>query len=97
MRPLSALRHRHNLSITFIPQHTPKQNNRTPLSLFAPLSLSVRENRVEIVRVLLNAGAEQLDPETVSGDIVGLELGQVQCENRIDCVNPIRVYTRHLV
>ena len=53
--------------IAFTPEHTSKQfNNR-------PLRVSVSKNHVEIVRMLLDAGAEQIKPKWVSENMVGLE------------------------
>ena len=51
--------------ITFTPEHTSKQTDDTPLRR------SVINNHVEIVRMLLDAGAEQLDREWVCGNIGG--------------------------
>jgi len=52
--------------IAFTPEHTSKQSNETPLSI------SVENSYVEIVRMLLDAGAEQLKTLWVSGNMVGL-------------------------
>ena len=53
--------------ITFTPEHTSKQSNNTPLRV------SVERNHVEIVRMLLDAGAEQIKMIWVRGNMVGLE------------------------
>ena len=52
--------------ITFTLEHKSKQVNTTPLTV------SVENNHVEIVRLLLDAGAEQIETRWVSGNIVGL-------------------------
>ena len=49
--------------ITFTPEHTSKQNNDTPLRH------AVTHDHVEMVRMLLDAGAEQLDMEQVRGNM----------------------------
>ena len=52
--------------IAFTPEHTSKQSNNTPLRV------SVGNNHVEIVRMLLDAGAEQVKC-WVRENMVGLE------------------------
>ena len=63
----TSLQNCHNRMITFTPEHTSKQSNDTPLRV------SVERNHVEIVRMLLDAGAEQIKTNWVRGNMVGLE------------------------
>ena len=75
----------HNPLITFIPEHTPKQNDETETALYE----AVQNDDVEMVRMLLDAGAENFDTKGVRENMMGWDdcrvcvEGEGQHENRI--------------
>ena len=67
----------HNLLITCIPERTPKQDNETPLFT------AVQCDHVDIVRMLLDAGAEHFDMKGVREIMMGWDDWQVCVEGLV--------------
>ena len=57
----------------------------------------MEKDHVKIVRMLLNAGAEQINLNTVSGDIVGLELDLYRMSVKVVCQTRFNVRTGLIV